>query len=61
VKETRDYSGRMPYRLWYEENEIDSLMEAELRRALASPESKAARQWTSTLSSRTTCVFPRSS
>jgi hypothetical protein len=33
VRETRDLSGRMPYRLWYEETEIDTIMEDELRRA----------------------------
>jgi hypothetical protein len=33
MRETRDSSGRMPYRLLYEETEIDSIMEDELRRA----------------------------
>jgi IrrE N-terminal-like domain len=33
VHEARDRSGRMAYRLWYEEAEIDSIMEDELRRA----------------------------
>lgn len=33
MREARDRSGRMPYRLWYEEAEIDSIMEDELRRA----------------------------
>jgi hypothetical protein len=32
MRERRDPSGRMPYRLWYEEAEIDSIMEDELHR-----------------------------
>jgi hypothetical protein len=33
VRELRDPAGRMPYRLWYDEREIDTIMEAELRRS----------------------------
>jgi hypothetical protein len=33
VKEVIDRRGRMPYRLWYEEAEIEAIMESELRRA----------------------------
>ena len=33
MQETRDPSGRMPYRLWYDAAEIDSIMEDELRKA----------------------------
>lgn len=33
MREARDRSGRMPYRLWYDEAEIDTIMEDELRRA----------------------------
>lgn len=32
MREIRDKSGRMPYRLWYDESEIDVLMEAELNK-----------------------------
>jgi hypothetical protein len=33
VREQRDPHGRMPYRLWYDEAEIDAIMEAELRKS----------------------------
>ncbi len=33
MKELVDRRGRMPYRLWYEEAEIEAIMEAELRAA----------------------------
>jgi hypothetical protein len=33
VRELRDPNGRMPYRLWYDEAEIDTIMEDELRRS----------------------------
>lgn len=33
MREQRDPHGRMPYRLWYEEAEIDTIMEDELRRS----------------------------
>jgi hypothetical protein len=33
VRERRDPDGRMPYRLWYDEREIDTIMEDELRRS----------------------------
>src|SRR5262245_60847442 len=33
MREIRDKSGRMPYRLWYGESEIDGLIEAELNKA----------------------------
>ncbi len=33
MKEVIDRRGRMPYRLWYEEAEIEAIMESELRRA----------------------------
>jgi hypothetical protein len=33
MREGRDPTGKMPYRLWYEESEIDSIMEDELRKA----------------------------
>lgn len=33
MRELRDPHGRMPYRLWYGEREIDTIMEDELRRS----------------------------
>jgi len=33
VRERRDPGGRMPYRIYFEDGEIDQIMEAELRRA----------------------------
>ena len=33
MREARDPSGRMPYRLWYDEAEVDAVMEDELHRA----------------------------
>ena len=33
MRELRDPAGRMPYRLWYDEREIDTIMEDELRRS----------------------------
>jgi hypothetical protein len=33
VRELRDLGGRMPYRLWYGEVEIDMIMENDLRRS----------------------------
>ena len=33
MRERRDPGGRMPCRLWYDEREIDTIMEDELRRS----------------------------
>lgn len=33
MREGRDPTGKMPYRVWYDEAEIDSIMEDELRKA----------------------------
>jgi len=33
VREQRDPTGRLPYRLWYEESEIDAIMEDEFQKA----------------------------
>lgn len=33
MRELRDPHGRMPYRLWYDDREIDTIMEDELRRS----------------------------
>ena len=33
MRELRDHNGRMPCRLWYDEAEIDAIMEGELRRS----------------------------
>jgi len=33
VREQRDPTGRLPYRLWYEETEIDAIMEDEFQKA----------------------------